>query len=468
MKLYLMALSLLMFIPALSYAEVPKSNEQVTLSYAPLVKKIAPAVVNIYTKRMVEQRAHNPFMNDPFFSQFFGRNHSFGGLRKNKIENSLGSGVIIDKEGVVITNSHVIKGADEITVILSDGREFEARVALEDAKIDLAILRMDIDGEDLPTAKLRPSENMEVGDLVIAIGNPFGVGQTVTSGIISAVARSAMSVNDFNFFIQTDAAINPGNSGGALVAMDGGIIGINTAIYSRSGGSLGIGFAIPSEMAETMIAAEKSGHFSSTGFIRPWLGVTSQNLTNDMAESLGLKLPHGAMIVQLHKNSPMKKSGLDTGDIITSINGKNVKSSEELRFRMSMIPIGETARIEAISKGKNKIFKVKSIAPSNKPAPNPTKIEGKNILSGATIANLNPAISYEMGMSVDATGIFIKEIEKRSYAERFLQAGDILIEINENKIESIKDAQNAVKDNKQSFWKIVFSRGGKLQTLVLR
>ncbi len=463
----LLALLFIFIIPLQANAEVPYSKEQIKLSYAPLVKKIAPAVVNIYTKRIVTQRVYNPFIDDPFFSQFFGRNRNFGNLNRQRVESALGSGVIVDKNGLIVTNSHVIKGASEITVVLADGREFEAELIVSDAKVDLALLKIDGRNNKLPVAELRASEDLEVGDLVLAIGNPFGVGQTVTSGIVSAVARSALSVNDFNFFIQTDAAINPGNSGGALVAMDGGVVGINTAIYSRDGGSLGIGFAIPSEMVATLIAAQKSGQISSNGFVRPWLGVTSQNLTSDIAESLGMEKPQGAMIVKLHDKSPLKAAGVEVGDVVISIDNRPVKTSEELRFRMSMVPIGEKANITVLRNGKEKNFKVKSMPPSNEPPANQTKIEGDNILSGAVIANLNPALAYELGMSVDQTGIVITEIENRSYSSRFLQVGDILMEINGKEIKSIDDVKKSIKKN-DGYWKLVFQRGGHVQTLVLR
>jgi serine protease Do len=232
-------------------AKVPESREEIALSFAPVVRRVAPAVVNIYAKRMVQQRVSSPLFDDPFFKRFFG--DSFGSLEqpRERVQNALGSGVIVDSGGLVVTNHHVIQGADEITVVLADRREFPAEVVVSDERSDLSVLRIDAAGEALPTLEFKDSDEAEVGDLVLAIGNPFGVGQTVTSGIISALARTQAGISDFNFFIQTDAAVNPGNSGGALVTLDGRLIGINTAIYSRSGGSIGIGFAVPSEMVRT-------------------------------------------------------------------------------------------------------------------------------------------------------------------------------------------------------------------------
>ncbi len=322
---------------------IPQNREQIKLSFAPVVKKVAPAVVNIYTKRQVAVR-YNPFSGDPFFSQFFDE-RMFGGHMRQRIEKSLGSGVIVKENGVIITNAHVIKDAQEITVVLRDGQEYEATLALQDDASDLAVLRLKNVKTPLPYVTLKPSESLEVGDLVLAIGNPFGVGQTVTSGIVSAQGRSALNVNDFNFFIQTDAAINPGNSGGALVSLDGEVVGINSAIYSRDGGSLGIGFAIPSEMVATIIAAEKNGQNGTAGITRPWLGIEAQTMTADIAESLGLNHPQGVLIANLHNASPLKTAGIQKGDIITAMNGKPLQNPQEMRFRIATVALGQTADI---------------------------------------------------------------------------------------------------------------------------
>ena len=274
-------------MPALAQNRLPQSREEIRLSYAPLVRKVAPAVVNIYTKRVVRQR-QSIFANDPFFRRFFGKEF---GVPQNRVQNSLGSGVIVRPEGIIVTNQHVIDEADQITVVLSDRREMEASLILSDEKTDLAILRVDTKGEPLPFLKVSDSDELEVGDLVLAIGNPFGVGQSVTSGIVSALARTAEGISDFNFFIQTDAAINPGNSGGALITMDGRLVGINTAIYSRSGGSVGIGFAIPSNMVATVVDAAENG----AKVVRPWIGATFQDMSSDLAGSFGLGRPTGVM-----------------------------------------------------------------------------------------------------------------------------------------------------------------------------
>ncbi len=258
---------------------MPASMAQLQLSFAPIVKRVAPAVVNVYAAHVVEN--NNPFMADPFFRQFFG-----GGMPREQVERSLGSGVIVDPSGLVVTNYHVIEGASEVKVALADKREFDAEIVLKDQRSDLAVLRIKGANERFPTLEFANSDELQVGDVVLAIGDPFGVGQTVTHGIVSALARTQVGISDYQFFIQTDAAINPGNSGGALVDMNGRLVGINTAIYSRSGGSQGIGFAIPANMVRVVVASAQGG---SGAVKRPWLGAKLQEVTPDIADSLGLQ-----------------------------------------------------------------------------------------------------------------------------------------------------------------------------------
>ena len=285
---------------ALAETSVPKSQGQMQLSFAPVVKMTAPAVVNVYSKTLAAQDSQQGLFNDPFFRQFFGERGNFRRPRK-QAENSLGSGVIVDAAGLIVTNNHVIRGGTDIRVVLADKREFEAKLLLADERSDLAILKIDVGDEELAALPFGDSDNLEVGDLVLAIGNPFGVGQTVTSGIVSALARTQVGISDYQFFIQTDAAINPGNSGGALVNMAGELVGINTAIFSRSGGSIGIGFSIPSNMVKTVVQSAESG----TKIQRPWSGANLQDVTADIAESLGFARPEGALIATLHPDSPL-------------------------------------------------------------------------------------------------------------------------------------------------------------------
>ena len=290
-----------------SSAAVPQSQAEITLTFAPLVKTVAPAVVNVYTRATVTERATiSPLFRDPFFQRFFGDLIPNMPERRRQA-NSLGSGVIVDPEGVIVTNAHVIKGADEITVVLADRRELDAELVLMDEQTDLAVLRVATE-RPLPHVQFRDSDALEVGDLVLAIGNPFGVGQTVTMGIVSALARTNVGVSDYSFFIQTDAAINPGNSGGALIGSDGRLVGINTAIYSNtrgpSAGSVGIGFAVPSNMVKAVLRAAEGGKV-----VRPWLGARAQSVDSDMAPSFGLDRPIGAVITEL------TRMGLRTGRV---------------------------------------------------------------------------------------------------------------------------------------------------------
>ena len=287
---------------------VPQSAAQIKLSFAPIVKEAAPAVVNVYARRVVAQRQVSPFFNDPFFRRFFGDQGGFGAPRQ-RVERSLGSGVIISSDGIIITNHHVIKDADEVRVALADRREFDCDIVLDDERTDLAVLRIKDGSGDFPHLKFGDSDKLEVGDIVLAIGNPFGVGQTVTQGIVSAVARTHVGVSDYQFFIQTDASINPGNSGGALVDMSGNLVGINSAIYSRSGGSNGIGFAIPVNMVKLIADAARHG-----GTVRrPWIGASMQAVTADIAEGMGLDRPRGVLVTRIAKASPAAKAGLKVG-----------------------------------------------------------------------------------------------------------------------------------------------------------
>jgi len=446
--------------------DIPSSREQVMLSYSPLVKQVSPAVVNIYTKRLVTTRI-NPFGGDPFFEQFFGR--SFGGsLNRQQIESSLGTGVIVDAKGVLVTNAHVIKGAQEISVVLTDGREYDAELSLMDEQSDLAVLRIDTKGEKLPYARLNPSENLEVGDIVLAIGNPFGVGQTVTSGIVSALARSSLDINDFNFFIQTDAAINPGNSGGPLVAMDGSVVGINTAIYSRSGGSLGIGFAIPSEMVATVIAAEKSGA-DNASIMRPWLGISGQAVTSDIAESLGFDVPHGVLVSKIHAASPARKAGLKVGDVIISLNGRKIHDLAEMKFRLATVPIGEKADLKILRKDEEKTITVKAMGPPDNPPHNKETLEDAYLMTGAIIGNLNPRVAVELGLDSEREGVVVVSIEPNSSAGRLIRVGDIIVAANQNEVKDIGDLKKQLKKaEKQGVFDIVIERYGHQSRILIR
>lgn len=451
-------------LACLAQEVIPQNKAEIELSYAPLVKRVGPSVVNIYTKKLVTE-AVNPLMADPFFGQFFGGN---SGMPQQRLESSLGSGVIVDPSGLVVTNAHVVKDASEVTVMLSDGREFPADIKLSDPASDVALLRLDSKGEKLPFSSLQPSDSLEVGDLVLAIGNPFGVGQTVTSGIVSALARSSLNINDFNFFIQTDAAINPGNSGGPLISMKGGIVGINSAIFSRTGGSLGIGFAIPSEMVATVIAAEKSGQLDKQGrIVRPWVGVTVQDVTSDIAASLGLSAPGGVLVSALHPESPARKAGLQTGDLVTHVNGRRIHDASELRFRFAMVPIGQNVKLTYSRKGQSDEALINAITPPDSPARSLVAIKGRNPLSGATIANINPAVEVELGLKGEDKGVVVTKVEKGSIAARILAAGDIIVSINKKPVVNTSEAQKFL-DDARGGWILTFRTQGQERTIVAR
>jgi Do/DeqQ family serine protease len=440
---------------------VPTSKQQLQLSFSPIVKLAAPAVVNVYTKRVVRQR-ENALYEDPFFRRFFGEDGDFGRPRE-RVASSLGSGVIVDGKGFIVTNNHVIDKADDIVVALSDRREFPAKLLLADEKTDLAVLKIDAGDEKLPTLKLSDSDDLEVGDLVLAIGNPFGVGQTVTSGIVSALARTRVGVTDYQFFIQTDAAINPGNSGGALVNMSGDLVGINTAIYSRSGGSIGIGFSIPSNMVRTVIASAEGG---SKKIKRPWLGVDLQDVTAELAESLGLARPEGTLILNLHPQSPLLAAGLKRGDVVLSIDDKAVESSQEFGFRVGTAQIGDTRIIEYRRGEKTFETSMKLVAAPETTPRQETLIDTPSPFAGLVVANLSPAVAEEIDAGVDAVGVVALEV-KADPAARIFQKGDLILGVNGKDVASVSDLMTLVAE-RQSRWVIAIQRGKRKLVLRLR
>ena len=435
--------------------QVPGSRGEVQLSYAPVVKRVAPAVVNVYTKRVVKEQVRSPFANDPFFQQFFGNRFSFG-VPRERVQQSLGSGVIVDPSGLVVTNYHVIRDGQEFTVALADRREFEAELVLSDERTDLAVLRIDNGREKLPHLAFKNSDSVEVGDLVLAIGNPFGVGQTVTSGIISALARTHVGVSDYQFFIQTDAAINPGNSGGALVTMDGQLIGINTAIYSQTGGSIGIGFAIPSNMVESVVASARNGGHVK----RPWFGAALQAVDAELAQSLGLDRPGGSLIRDLAAGSPADRAGLKVGDVIRAVDDFEVEDPQAVRYRFATKPLGGTAKISYLRDGKWRDTFIALAAPPEGPPAEETTITGRNPFSGATVANLSPAIADRLGFdTLTEKGVVIVNVEPGSAANRIqFQRGDIVVDVGGHKIGNVTDLVKATSGARPQ-WSFTVKRG---------
>ena len=446
--------------PGASAQAVPTSQAQITFSFAPVVKQVAPAVVNIYTRKVVESRATSPFFNDPFFQQFFGGQFDFG-VPQQRVLSSLGSGVIIGADGLIVTNNHVIQDSDQITVVLNDRREFPAKVVTADERIDLALLRIDTGGMKLPTLSLADSDQLQVGDLVLAIGDPFGVGQTVTSGIISALARTQVGISDYGFFIQTDAAINPGNSGGPLVTMDGKVAGINSAIFSKSGGSIGIGFAIPANMVEAFLTVEKTGGRLE----RAWIGVRGESVGVDMAEGLGLSHPTGVIVDEIYPGGPAARAGLQQGDVILAVNGKEVDDEGSLEFRLATLAAGGEASLTLQRAKQQMTLPVRPVPPPETPPAQRTELAGAEPLAGATIANLSPAVADQLQLGDLWHGVVIVKTRRGGYAYRLgLAKGDIIEAVNGQHTGTVNDVQDALNAANGS-WEITFNRDGQSRTL---
>ena len=438
--------------------QVPSTRGEIAMSFSPVVKETAPSVVNVYAKRIVQTQGRQaPFGADPFFRRFFG-DELFGGRPRQRAQNSLGSGVIVDASGIVVTNNHVIKGGTEIRVVLSDKREFDAELVLTDERTDLAILRIRPDGEPLVPLALANSDALEVGDLVLAIGNPFGVGQTVTSGIVSALARTRVGVSSYQFFIQTDAAINPGNSGGALVDMNGRLIGINTAIFSRSGGSNGIGFAIPVNMVRSVIEQSLTG---ATKVTRPWAGADLQDVTADLAAALKLNRPRGALVSRLHPASPLAKAGIKQGDVLLRLDGKQIENAQEFNFRFATLPVGRKAQVIFRSKGKRLRTDVALIAAPETPARDTRVIGGRSPFTGLEVVNISPAVSEELGLATAAEGVAVADV-KGPLAQRFgFKKGDVIVELNDRKLMSVTELED-ILERRVGYWDVAILRQGRL------
>ncbi|WP_436642014.1 DegQ family serine endoprotease [Microbaculum sp. FT89] len=438
---------------------VPDSEAAITYSYAPIVKQAAPAVVNVYSSRVVRQSNMPPFFNDPFFRRFFGGPDAFG--QRERVQKSLGSGVVVDPSGFVVTNAHVIDGADEVKVALSDRREFEAEVVLKDERTDLAVLKIEGD-KPFPALEFADSDALEVGDIVLAIGDPFGVGQTVTSGIVSALARTQVGVSDYGFFIQTDAPINPGNSGGALLDMHGRVVGINTAIYSRSGGSHGIGFAIPANMVRLVVASAQSGG----DLMRPWFGASVQEVTPDIADSLGMERPVGVLVANLHPKGPAAIAGLKTGDVIVAVEGNEVLDPNAFRYRIATRGVDTETTLDVISRGETQTIKVALIAPPEEPARDARDLDGPSPLTGIRAANLSPAVAEELSLDSEATGVVVVSLRRGSPAQRVgFRVGDTIYEINGETIETSEQLDAYVKERRRS-WQVTIVRDGRMVTSV--
>lgn len=441
--------------------QVPTDSASVQLSFAPVVKKVAPAVVNVYASRVIEQQV-SPFFADPFFRRFFG--DLGGGQPSQRIQRSLGSGVIIDPSGLIVTNLHVIAHADEVKVALSDKREFPAKIVLKDQRSDLAVLKISGAGGNLPTISFADSDKVQVGDLVLAIGDPFGVGQTVTSGIVSAFAHVPGDQSQDQYYIQTDAAINPGNSGGALVDMSGELVGINRMIVTPSGGSTGIGFAIPSNLVRAVVGAAATGQPPK----RPWLGATLQSVTQDIADAIGLQAPVGVLVADVSPNGPAQAAHLKSKDVIVAINGEPVDDVGTLNYRLATLGVGGTATFEIVRDGRQYQTTVKLEAPPETVPRVELTIAGGSPVSGATVLNLSPAVADELSFTGTPSGVIVSDVSGNSPANvAGLRRGDVIVKLNGVQIDSTRQLARVANQN-TNFWDLIIDRGGQQLHLQFR
>ncbi|NOY65767.1 MAG: DegQ family serine endoprotease [Nitrospirae bacterium] len=430
---------------------------KLSTSLSEVAEKVKPAVVNISTTKTVtlRQTPFDEFFNDPFFRRFFGPDFPFGHKRKYR-SSALGSGVIVTDDGYILTNNHVIKDADEIKVVLQDKREFKGKVIGTDPKTDLAVVKIDATG--LTALKLGDSDKLHVGEIVLAVGNPFGLSHTITMGIVSAVGRSQVGIADYEDFIQTDAAINPGNSGGALVNTKGELVGINTAIFSTSGGYMGIGFAIPSNMAKAVMKSIiKYGKV-----IRGWLGVTIQDLTPEIAEHFDIKEEKGSLVTDVVKDSPADKAGFRRGDLIIEFDGKPVKDSTSLRNMVANTPPGKRVQVKVIREGKERILNVTLGEFPEEETISSAATAEENVLRGVHVQELTPDLRESLGIPEKVQGVVVTGVEEDSPAYEVLKRNDVIQEINRESIKSIKDYKKTVSKLKkgESVLLLVYRGGG--------
>jgi serine protease Do len=427
-------------------------------AFAEVAEAARPAVVNISTTSTVTME-DNPFgnmFNDPFFRHFFGDRFGNPGQKRKYKSSALGSGVIVSDDGYILTNNHVVKGADEIKVILYDKREFKGKVVGTDPRTDLAVVK--IEARNLPTLSLGDSGKLKTGDLVLAIGNPFGLNQTITMGIVSAVGRSNIGLADYEDFIQTDAAINPGNSGGALVNTSGKLVGINTAIYSTSGGYMGIGFAIPSDMAKVVM----DNIIKHGKVIRGWLGVSIQDLTPDLAKSLDIKETAGALVSGVEKNSPADKAGLKRGDLITGIDTKKVDDSTGLRNMIASTAPGTKIDVKIIRDGKMQTKTV--VLGEYKEHAVVKKTEYDNVLKGVSVQDLTPSLRNKLDLPENVRGVVVTGVSPDLAGQRLLQPNDVIEEVDRTTIQNVQDYDQAASKigAKDTVLLLIYRDGGSV------
>jgi serine protease Do len=449
------ALMLIFLSPAAQAA--PPQAASITW-VADAAEKALPSVVNISSTKKVKVRT-SPFANDPFFRDFFG-----GGVPQERVQRSLGSGVIVSKDGYIVTNNHVVSGADEVEVRLADERTFAAKIIGTDPKSDVAVIK--IDAKNLPVIRLGDSSKLKIGHFVIAVGNPFGLEGTVTHGIISALGRAGLNIGvDYENFIQTDAPINPGNSGGALVNTDGELIGINTAILSGSGTNVGIGFAIPVNLAMSIVRSlEKTGKV-----VRGWLGVTAQEVTPKIAKAMGLQVPKGALVAEVTKNSPADKAGIKQGDVIMSINGNDVKDASAIRLYISQVLPGTRVPVKVLRNGKVLTLTV-TMGDLAKAQPSELKftVKDNKFLGGATFMDITPNAREALNIATTVQGVIVAEVEDGSAAQSMgLRPGDVILDLNGVKTPGIADFKQAIAKMTGGKATVTIFRQGMIMTMTL-
>ena len=449
-----------------AYAAVKSpSNDAVKLldklsgALSEIADGVKPAVVNISTTSTVtmQEEPFGDMFNDPFFRRFFGDQFDHGGRKQKFKSSALGSGVIVSENGYILTNFHVIKGADEIKVLLSDKREFAGKVIGSDPRTDLAVIK--INAKDLPVLRFGDSSLLKVGDLVLAVGNPFGLNQTVTMGIVSAVGRSNIGLADFEDFIQTDAAINPGNSGGALVNSEGHLVGINTAIFSTSGGYMGVGFAIPSDMAKSVMdSIIKHGKV-----IRGWLGVSIQSLTPELAKQFDLKGDKGALVTEVFKGGPAEKSGLKRGDLIVALDGKAVNDSTNLRNMVAEKAPSTTVQIGIVRDGKESTIAVTLGEFQEKKAVK-ASVERNNALKGVTVQDIGSDLRGKLDLPDDVAGVAVVNVAAGSFAEGVLAKNDVIIQVNRKDVKNADEFDRIASslESKDTVLLLIYRGGGYL------
>lgn len=433
---------------------VPPSRAAVEYSYAPIVRQATPAVVNVYVSSRVKTFS-SPLARHPFFRQFFGDGM---GLPRERMQSSLGSGVIVSEDGVIVTNTHVIKarGETQIRVALSDKREFDAKVLSQDEKTDIAVIKI-VDGkEKFPYLNIENSDNVEVGDIVLAIGNPFGVGQTVTSGIVSGLARSGIAKSEA-VFIQTDAAINPGNSGGALVDVSGNLVGINTAIFSKSGGSHGIGFAIPSNLVRLYVDSAIAGRKVA----RPWIGARLQRVDRELAQDLGLKRVAGALIERTYADGPAEQAGLLPGDVIVRVDGVAVADARSVFYRLTTKGVDTAVKLKVVRNGERKTLTLRPTATPELGRNDVRNLSGYHPFDGARVANIMPHVAEELRLN-QSDGVVVLTVRARSTARRVgIRPGDIILKIDQEGIDDLGVLDVALSERRR-FWNLELLRRGRV------